>query len=67
MVAMHYNRGDYYRRMARQRGKLAKKLKVMLADIYVSNPTSPQLTRLARIVRKVEASYLQYLAMEVLP
>jgi len=54
------NRGDYYKRLARQRERLLSRLFNVLGYLHINSASLEVIGRVARVARRVERSMRQY-------
>jgi len=54
------NRGDYYKRVARQRERLFKKLSAVIVGLHMVDAPIDTIMRVVRVTRRVEKSMRSY-------
>lgn len=54
------NRGDYYKRLARQRAKLFAKLSHTIVSLHLANAKIERIMRVVELARRVERSWRVY-------
>jgi len=54
------NRGDYYKRVSRQRERLFKRLSAIIVGLHMVNAPIDTIMRVVRVTRRVERSMRSY-------